>query len=130
MEPAPVVVDFPLRGEWVAVHTPAERVPSGVDMLGQRYAYDFLRIDPTHKGFKFFRGSVLGYLVFGVRLEDCYGWADPIYAPFDGTAVMAKDGWPECKRVHFVRDLSLVLKNALLFDVAKANDLRPVLATT
>ena len=41
----PVVVEFPLRGEdWMAVTTPAHRVPShGTDMLGQRYAYDFLR---------------------------------------------------------------------------------------
>ena len=43
----PVVVDFPLRGEgWMAVTTPAHRVPShGTDMLGQRYAYDLLKVD-------------------------------------------------------------------------------------
>ena len=43
----PVVVDFPLRGEgWMAVTTPAHRVPShGTDMLGQRYAYDLLIVD-------------------------------------------------------------------------------------
>ena len=37
-----VVVEFPLRGErWVAVTTPGDRIPShGVNMLGQRYAYD------------------------------------------------------------------------------------------
>jgi murein DD-endopeptidase MepM/ murein hydrolase activator NlpD len=41
----PIAVEFPLQGEWVAAHTPAERVPShGTDQLGQRYAYDFLRI--------------------------------------------------------------------------------------
>ena len=32
----PRIVDFPLRGEWVAVHTPGSRIPShGTDMLGQ-----------------------------------------------------------------------------------------------
>ena len=42
----PVVVDFPLRGEWAAANTPAHRIPShGTDMLGQRYAFDFVRID-------------------------------------------------------------------------------------
>ena len=43
----PVVVEFPLRGEdWMAVTTPSHKVPShGTDMLGQRYAYDFLKVD-------------------------------------------------------------------------------------
>lgn len=27
-EPEAIVVDFPLRGEWTAYHTPAEKVPS------------------------------------------------------------------------------------------------------
>ncbi|HJS27439.1 MAG TPA: M23 family peptidase, partial [Actinomycetota bacterium] len=40
----PVVVGFPLRGEWAAATTPAHRIPShGTDMLGQRYAFDFVR---------------------------------------------------------------------------------------
>jgi hypothetical protein len=38
-EPEPVIVDFPPRGEWVAAHAPAERIPShGSDRLGQRFA--------------------------------------------------------------------------------------------
>lgn len=42
----PVIVDFPLRGEWVAPNTPARRVPShGTDLTGERYAYDFFRTD-------------------------------------------------------------------------------------
>ena len=42
----PVVVDFPLRGEGVAFNSPGDRVPShGTDMLGQRFAYDFIRVD-------------------------------------------------------------------------------------
>ena len=45
------IVDFPLRGEWRAVHTPASRIPShGTDMLGQRYAFDFMRLDPGLPG--------------------------------------------------------------------------------
>jgi len=36
------VLDFPLRGEWRALNTPAARVPShGTDFFGQRYAIDF-----------------------------------------------------------------------------------------
>ena len=47
-----VVVAFPLRGEgWVAVNSPADRIPShGVDLLGQRYAFDFLRVDLRRSG--------------------------------------------------------------------------------
>ena len=50
---AAVVVDFPLRGEdWVAVNSPADRIPShGVDILGQRYAFDFVRVDGRRPGF-------------------------------------------------------------------------------
>jgi hypothetical protein len=41
-----VLVDFPLRAEWTAYNTPADRIPShGTDMLGQRFAYDFIRVD-------------------------------------------------------------------------------------
>jgi hypothetical protein len=41
-----VVVEFPLRGEWVAVRTPAHKIPShGTELFGQRYAFDFVRPD-------------------------------------------------------------------------------------
>lgn len=110
-EPSALVVDFPLRGEWVAGATPAQRVPShGTDALGQRYAYDFLRIDRARNGWKFFRGSLLRYLVFGVRLRDCYGWGEPICAPFDATVVVARDGWPEPKWLHPLRSFALVAR--------------------
>nr|MDQ3554291.1 M23 family peptidase [Chloroflexota bacterium] len=42
---SPISVAFPLRGEWVAIISPGDRVPShGTDMLGQRFAYDFIRV--------------------------------------------------------------------------------------
>ncbi len=35
----PVVVDFPLRGEWVAPNTTGITIPShGIDALGQKYS--------------------------------------------------------------------------------------------
>ena len=38
----PVIVDFPLRGEWMSPNTPGTRVPShGTNRFGTRYAYDF-----------------------------------------------------------------------------------------
>jgi hypothetical protein len=61
---SPVVVDFPLRGEWVARNTPGRRVPShGTDMLGQTYAYDFVRLGPGRGGMRFYQPSPLHYLV-------------------------------------------------------------------
>jgi hypothetical protein len=42
----PVVVGFPLEGEWLAARTPAYRIPShGTDALGLRFAYDLVRTD-------------------------------------------------------------------------------------
>ena len=41
-----MVAGFPLRGEWVAVGTPAHRIPSyRTDRFGLRYAFDFVRPD-------------------------------------------------------------------------------------
>ena len=121
----PVVVEFPLRGEWVAPQTPGKRVPShGTDMLGQRYAYDFVRLGPGSTGMRFYRPSPLQYLVFGVRLQDCFGWGQPIFSATAGIVVQAEDGWPERDPVHPARDLAIMLKNARTFDVNRTADLR------
>lgn len=123
----PVVVDFPLRGVWIAPNTPGKRVPShGTDMLGQRYAFDFVAIDGRSRGARFYRPSPLHYLLLGVRLRDCFGWGQPIFSPVAGTVVQAEDGWPERNPVHPARDIALQLKNALTFDPKRAQDLRPV----
>ncbi len=102
----PIIIDFPLRGEWVAFNTPAERVPShGTDRFGQRFAFDFLRIEHKQKGWKFFRTSTIASYLFGIKLQDCYAWSQPIYAPFDGTVISSKDGWKERKRIHVLQGL-------------------------
>lgn len=127
-EPEPIVVELPLRGEWTAYHTPAAQVPShGTDQLGQRFAYDFLRIDAGHEGWKFCRRSLRRYYLLGTPLADCYGWSQPIHAPFAGTVVVARDGWPERDPVHLARDLAVVLKHAFTFDPSKQHDLRAIL---
>lgn len=42
----PIVVGFPLRGEWYAPNTPGSKIPShGTNRLGSRYAYDFIQIE-------------------------------------------------------------------------------------
>jgi murein DD-endopeptidase MepM/ murein hydrolase activator NlpD len=112
----PVVVGFPLRGEWAAASTPAHRIPShGTDQLGQRYAFDFVRIDARNGMHLHPAGPVRSYLIGG-RTRECYGWGQPIIAAFDGEVLVATDGVPEREWLHVVRELALVLKNAFTFD--------------
>lgn len=123
----PVVVDFPLRGEWVAPNTPGSRVPShGTDMLGQRYAYDFVRLGPGTGGTRFYKPGPLHYLVFGVRLQDCFGWGQPIFSATAGVVVESSDGYPERNPVHVARDAAILFKNARSFDIQRSTDLRPL----
>jgi murein DD-endopeptidase MepM/ murein hydrolase activator NlpD len=127
-ETEPTLVEFPLRGEWTAFHTPAERIPShGTDQLAQRYAFDFVKIDRSGPGWKFYGTSPLRYNLFGTSLADCYAWGEAIHAPFDGRVIAAKDGWPERKRLHFVRDMAVVIKNSLTFDPNRPDALKGVL---
>ena len=111
-----VVVEFPLRGErWVAVNTPGDRIPShGTDMLGQRFAYDLLKVD-ERKGIHFHPASSLRGLCVGGRTQECYAWGATIHSPFDGEIVRAVDGVAERSWIHPVRELALVLKNAVTF---------------
>lgn len=121
----PVVVDFPLRGTWVTPNTPGDRVPShGTDMLGQRYAYDFVGIDPHTEGTRFYRSNPLRYLILGVQLKDCFGWGQPIFSSTAGIVVQAEDGWPERNPVHPARDLAIMLKHAWTFEATSAADFR------
>ncbi len=106
----PIIVDFPLKGEWVAPNTPGYKVPShGSDQLGQRYAYDLMQIDwNCPKNYKFFDESLLSYFLTGIALKDCFGWSQPFYAPFDGEVIEAYDGQKERRRLHIVSDLFVV----------------------
>lgn len=115
-----IVVEFPLRGEgWVAVTTPGDRIPShGTDMLGQRFAFDLLKVD-ERKGIHFHPASTWRGNLLGGRTRECYAWDAPIHAPFDGEVVRALDGVPERGWIHPARELAVVLKNALTFTPAK-----------
>ena len=124
----PILVEFPLRGEWTAFHTPAAMVPShGTDQLGQRYAFDFVKIDRADPGWKFYGTSAWRYNVLGTPLADCYAWGEAICAPFSGRVTVAQDDWPERTYLHFVRDFAVVLKNSLTFDASRPGALQAVL---
>ena len=84
----PITVEFPLRGDWTAGHTPAEKVPShGVDLLGQTYAYDFLKVDWNKEGFIFHDKSMLRFFSIGISVNDCFGFGEPIYSPVNGAVI-------------------------------------------
>ncbi len=124
----PIAVKLPLSGEWCAFNTPAERIPShGTDWLGQTYAYDFLQIDWNKKGYRFYKTPVLRSLLFGAKLEDSYGWGQPIVAPFDGEVIEVQDGIKERNPVHIVHDLLVLLKNEFLLRAESNKELQPVL---
>lgn len=115
----PVVVEFPLRGEWTVERTPAHRIPShGTDILGQRFAYDFIRTDD--RGRVHPAGS-LRWLLIGGRTQDCYGWGEPVHAASSGDVVDAVDGEPERQRVHVVRELWAGLRTMRTFRASRAS---------
>lgn len=100
----PVVVEFPLRGEWTVERTPAHRIPShGTDVLGMRYAYDFVRTD-HRAGRHVHPAGSLRWVLLGGRTRDCYGWGQPVDAAAGGDVVAAVDGVPEHPWVHVVRE--------------------------
>lgn len=74
---------LPFAGEWMVARggiTPA--TSHSWEILSQRYAYDFLIVDPsgsTHRG-------------DGSRLEDYYAYGAPILAPAHGEVVAVIDG--------------------------------------
>lgn len=123
-----IAVRFPLSGQWCAVNTPGEKVPShGTDQLGQRYAYDFIQLDWNAKGFKFYKTPIIKSLIFGVKLDDTYCWSQPIVSPFDGEVVEVKDGVEERNPVHIIRDFFVVIKNGFTFTATDNSELYPVL---
>ena len=111
-----ITVDFPLKGEWTAATTPGHKIPShGTDLLGMTYAYDFVRLDWSRKGIHFHTKGVFQYLFGSVGLEDCPGWGQEIYSPFNGEVVEVIDGRADYKRLNFFKDTFRVLLNEITF---------------
>lgn len=116
----PIIVEFPLRGEWHSPNTPGTKIPShGTNQLGTRYAYDFIQVDWDRVGYPAYRVSLPQYLLFGVPLSEYYCWGQEVYAPCDGVVVQAEDGCEERARTNLLSDLSNAYKNAHYFDPTK-----------
>lgn len=119
---AAVPVAFPLRGEWMALRTPADRVPThGTDLFAQRYAYDLWRVDRRAGGYH--PANRLRLWLVGVPTRECYGWGEPVHAPIAGTVVRAVDGVRERGWVHPLRELARILAMSLTFRPERAEEL-------
>lgn len=116
----PIIVELPLRGEWLSPNTPGTKIPShGTNQLGTRYAYDFIQVDWERKGWPAYRVSLLQYLFLGVSLNEYYCWGQEVYAPCDGIVVKAEDNYEERARTNLFLDMSNAYKNAHYFDPEK-----------
>lgn len=116
------IVDFPLRGEWVALHTPAERVPShGTDFFGQRFAFDFVRLDPGSGAP--YREHFWRHLLATVPAEAFLCWDEPVLSALDGFVVAAADGWGDRQRINLPREL---LRSTVAPPRLQGDDFRPL----
>ena len=116
----PIIVEFPLRGEWLSPNTPGTKIPShGTNQFGTRYAYDFIQVDWKRKGWPSYRVSLQQYLLFGVPLNEYYCWGQEVHAPCDGIIVQAEDGYKERTRTNLLIDMSNAYKIAHFFDPRK-----------
>ncbi len=101
------VVDFPLRGEWRAIQTPAERVPShGTDFFAQRYALDLVRMDKS--GTWYYPGgtrALLRHLSVGIPARAFHGWDQPVRAVSPGRVLAVGEGWPDRDPVRLLPEL-------------------------
>ncbi|WGW11290.1 M23 family metallopeptidase [Saxibacter everestensis] len=85
-----VAVALPFDGQWLVQNTPARRVPShGLDVLGQRYAIDFVAVDEL--------GRTAPTRDWRTALsteppERFFGFGLPILAPVGGIVVQTHDG--------------------------------------
>ncbi len=120
----PVNIGFPLRGEWTApLHRRKESKPRNRP-IGERYAFDFVRVDWARTGKPFYRQPASVSLL-GRSSEQVLWLGTRIYAPCDGEVIKAEDGYKERRRVNVFSDSSVALKNAYTFNPEK-NDIQTV----
>ena len=84
-----IVISLPFAGLWLARNSPARRVPShGTDMLGERYAIDFIGVDHRRRTAE--RRDWRTFLA-SEPAERFFAYGQPILAPADGTVVGMHD---------------------------------------
>lgn len=85
-----IVISLPFVGRWLARNSPARRVPShGTDLLGERYAIDFIGVDHHHRTAD---RRDWRTLLSTEPQERFFGFGRPILAPARGVVVQVHDG--------------------------------------
>lgn len=79
---------LPFSGEWIVYNGGIDKEDShSWDVIGQRYAYDFVKIDSDKYSSK----------NLGIELEDYYYYGEFLMAPADGTVVKVKNNIHDAK---------------------------------
>ena len=85
-----VTISLPFAGLWMAQNSPARRVPShGVDVLGERYAIDFVGVDDRRRTAD---RRAWRTMLATEPAERFFAYGRPILAPADGVVVEVHDG--------------------------------------
>ncbi|HEX6234551.1 MAG TPA: M23 family metallopeptidase [Jiangellaceae bacterium] len=85
-----VTLTLPFTDRWLVQNSPARRVPShGTDVLGQRYAIDFVGVDDRHR-----TAPSRDWRTFLATEppDRFFAYGRPILAPADGVVAQAHDG--------------------------------------
>jgi hypothetical protein len=88
-----VALALPFHGRWLVQNSPARRVPShGIDVLGERYAIDFVAVDHRNRSAatRDWRTALATE-----PPERFVGFGRPVLAPAGGTVVATHDGEPD-----------------------------------
>jgi hypothetical protein len=114
--PGAVVLSLPFEGRWMARNSPARRIPShGTDLLGERYAIDFLGVDRRRRTAP---SGAWGALFGSEPAERFFAFGRPILAPSTGTVVTVHDGEPD----HVARRSQLSLLPYALGQAARLRE--------
>jgi|GEM_PF-549874 len=100
-----VIIDFPVRGEWLAGHAGATTLTNA--HFKNRYAIDCLKIGPDGR---FYRGNEK-------EVTDFYSYEEPVYAPADGRVTERVDGNPSDRMGK--RDTDNPGGNYVILDIGK-----------
>lgn len=85
-----IVISLPFEGRWLARNSPARRVPShGTDLMGGRYAIDFIAVDHRHRVAD---RRDWRTLLSTEPVERFFAYGRPLLAPADGVVVQVHDG--------------------------------------
>lgn len=90
---ASLALPLPFTGRWRVENSPSRRVPShGTDLLGLRYAIDFVGVDDRHR-----TSPVRDWrtLMATEPPERFVAFGRPVLSPVDGVVVAAHDGEPD-----------------------------------